>query len=140
MPGWVARADPRTKAGAAPRRQVSGEEKEKGAVQDDFLGSCLLPAVPGTPPPPPSQETAKHCQGPGLKNTHFFLVWASRLCRFREQHYDLIGSTNLFLTVQYGPLPGRETRWCSCCACVFPVAQRPGCDSVLCLIGSWKYM
>lgn len=48
MPGCVARADHRTKDGAAPRRRVSEEKKEKGAGQDDFLGSCL-PAVPGTP-------------------------------------------------------------------------------------------
>lgn len=46
MPGWVAGAEPRTKAGAAPRRRISEEQKEKGAGQDDFLGS-YLPAVPG---------------------------------------------------------------------------------------------
>lgn len=48
MPGWVARADSRTKARTAPRQRISEEEKEKGAGQDDFLGSCL-PAVTDTP-------------------------------------------------------------------------------------------
>lgn len=77
---------------------MSEEEKEKGAGQDDFLGSCL-PTVTGTPPVRRLLSTVKS----QVSKIHLFiLVWASRLCRFRRQHYDLIGSTNLFLVVQYG--------------------------------------